>query len=514
MTRASPTINGSDEVRRRRMRRRTIVALVLGAALNTTVSVAVASEGIEALVERLERLEAEAEALREEIRAIARERAHDEAATARTAPPAREGAAAQRAQERARSAGQPFGARLLDPTTDINSKARVLLEARRDGVIDDARLHLHGALTAVADYQRSNRADKFGYLMRHPTARNQAGMTASEVAVHSAELTATGTVASWLTGYARAVFNPMQSFGAGTTASVDRNRVEVHEAYALFGNLRGSRWYATLGKRAVPFGLTDTLSPFTASSVWHAFGVLGNAATAGYAGERMAFAASAIQGGAQPRGANAPVRGTAVPSRVNNFALDARYRFTLGGESEAVLGASYLHGSAYCQDFPVEHFGACAERNPAHAVYARLQWGAFTLKGEHARTHEVWPGTFNPAIPQFPASRVDAFDIGARYEMEFARGPLALSGHFSRFTVGPSGAPWERQDQLVLGAAWRAHPNATLFAEYVHVRGYVPLNFISGGNLRDAQGRIDTRRTHSEREARTDALVVGTRLTF
>ena len=36
-----------------------------------------------------------------------------------------------------------------------------------------------------------------------------------------------------------------------------------------------------------------------------------------------------IQGGAQFRAANTPVEGTAVPSRLNNFAVDAHYGFEL-----------------------------------------------------------------------------------------------------------------------------------------------------------------------------------------
>ncbi|WP_226662843.1 hypothetical protein [Alteriqipengyuania lutimaris] len=58
--------------------------------------------------------------------------------------------------------------------------------------------------------------------------------------------------------------------------------------------------------------------------------------------------------------------GTSVPSRANNFAVDARYTIDLGGEGNALMaGASYQRGTAYCQDYPVTHFNPCQDNNPA-----------------------------------------------------------------------------------------------------------------------------------------------------
>ena len=191
-----------------------------------------------------------------------------------------------------------------------------------------------------------------------------------------------------------------------------------------------------------------------------------------------------IQGGAQFRAANTPVEGTGVPSKVNNFAVDAHYGFELGSAGTLLLGGSYLRGTAYCQDFPVVHFEPCQDNNPALDVYGKLVHGDFTFKGEFARTTDEWPGTFNPDIPQFAASKVTSFDIGARYRYDSGAGPVDLSAEFSRFVAGPHGAPWEHQDQFVLGAAWFVRPSAKLFAEYIRANGFAPLNFISGGSVR------------------------------
>lgn len=61
---------------------------------------------------------------------------------------------------------------MLDPTVDINRKQLRLLEKRQEGVIEDDSVTLGAAFTGIADYQRSDTAGKFGYLMRHPTSNN------------------------------------------------------------------------------------------------------------------------------------------------------------------------------------------------------------------------------------------------------------------------------------------------------------------------------------------------------
>ena len=85
---------------------------------------------------------------------------------------------------------------------------------------------------------------------------------------------------------------------------------------------------------------------------------------------------------------------------------------------------------------------------------------------------------------------------------------------FGYFITGPDGAPWEHQDQLVLGAAWFVRPSAKLFTEYIRTEGYAPFNFISGGSVRDDRGAIIPDRTHSDRTAHSDVFMVGVNLAF
>ncbi len=471
------------------------------------------AQTLQILIERLDRLERENRELRKEVEAIKAMRARQLRASPAAAVPATAPSSGKARADLVRTNAQ-FAYEILDPLDRINRKERLLLDRKRHGTLAPDGVYLQGAITALVNYQSSNRADKFGYLMRHPTATNQVGKTVSEAAIHSVQFGVTATLGNWVAGHAQALFEPEQSFGEGTNTSIDRNQLQIRQAWVLFGDLDRLPLYASLGKMAVPFGLTDTVSPFTASIVWHAFGGLANGVRVGYSQDGLNLALMGIQGGAQFRAANTPVKGTAVPGLLNNFAVDANYKLRLSREASLFLGASYQLGSAYCQDYPVQHFEPCRDNNPAYAIYGKLSWGAFTLKGEFAKTTDVWPGTFNPHIPQFAASKVTAFDIGTKYRFGTGAGPLDVSVEFSRFVAGPSGAPWERQDQTVFGAAWFVKPSVKLFAEYIAISGYAPLNFISGGSIRDAMGNVDNTRTHSNRAARSAVFSVGTNVAF
>ena len=50
-----------------------------------------------------------------------------------------------------------YGYEILDPTSDINRKQRLILERRQDGTLAPNSVNLQGAVTAVANYQMSNR---------------------------------------------------------------------------------------------------------------------------------------------------------------------------------------------------------------------------------------------------------------------------------------------------------------------------------------------------------------------
>lgn len=488
------------------------LSFTLGALLTLVLSFVpgvVDAQSLEDLIERIDRLEEENRQLRNDIEALKAKQAIEHTENAPSAVTAPE-------SESARFLGvdPEFGFTILDPTTAFNRKQRLILNRRKDGTLDRDNMYVHGAVTAVANYQTSNRADKFGYLMRHPTASNQVGKEVSEAAIHSVQLGFTATLSDWITAHAAMLFDPEQSFGKGTNTDLERNQIQVREAYVLLGNLDRSPFFTSLGKMTVPFGLTDTVNPFTASTVWHAFGGLANGLTVGYTSKEVNLTAMAIQGGSQFRATNTPVKGTNVPSRLNNFALDANRTFRLGQHETLLVGGSYLHGSAYCQDFPVMHFMPCRDNNPAFDIYGKLEVGDFTFKSEFARTTDEWPGTFNPGIPEFAASDVTAFDIGMKYRINHDLGPVDLSAEFSRFEAGPKGAPWERQNQVVLGAAWFPQPSVKLFTEFIRVDGFAPLNFISGGSVKDENDQVIPNRTISDSTARSNIFLLGVNAAF
>ena len=154
-----------------------VSSVVLATALWLTAGAAHADSLeslIESLIERLDRLEQENRQLRNEIDAL---KAARQEIAPRAAAPTSESTAAQFVH-----VDSDYGYEILDPTTNINRKQRLILERRKDGTLAPDRLHVQGAITAIANYQSSNRDDKFGYLMRHPTAANQVGDTVSSPA--------------------------------------------------------------------------------------------------------------------------------------------------------------------------------------------------------------------------------------------------------------------------------------------------------------------------------------------
>jgi len=402
----------------------------------------------------------------------------------------------------------PYSSIMLNEnTTNINQKQLFLLHQRQAGCLDDNSLYIGARLLTIADYQDSTEGGKFGWQMRHPTPNNQIGKEVTEAVVHSAQIGFTGNILPWFTTFAELLYDPQQGFGEGTVTALERNEVQLRKAYAIIGDLASFPVYLTIGKFQTPFGLMDTVDPFSSSTVWHAFSGLAYGAKLAIFWRGLNASVEMAQGGAQFRAMQTSVGDTAVPSRLNNIVLDANYQTPIAQSINFLAGVSYLKGSNYCQDFPILHFEACDNNNPAYDAYARINWNRFTVQGEVAQTGHVWPGTHNPQPPldQYEASKVTAFDVGAKYTAPICYRDYDFSLSFSEFFAGPDGAPWHRQSQLVAGfATW--FKTVKLFSEYVRVNGYAPLNFISG-SLPDEPFPAGT--THSQANVVNNIVVIG-----
>ena len=408
-----------------------------------------------------------------------------------------------------------FSYKMLEPNEDLR-KVNVFIEERKSGNFENGSFIIGSSLIALGDYQKSNTDSKFGYLMRHPTSSNQIGTEVSEAVVHSFQLSLSGSVNNWLAAYAEMLYNPEQSFGSGLITSLERNQIQLRKGFLLFGDLNKCPLYGAIGKMDAPFGQTGTVSPFTNSTMWHAFGGLGYGAQLGFKKWNVHATLMAVQGGAQFRALNTPVGdSTNVPSQINNFTADLNYTLFFNDNVTLMAGGSYMHGSAYCHEFPVFHFDPCNENNPAWTVYGKLIANEkLTIKGGFAKTFNVWPGTHNPTPPLdvFEASLVSSFDAGAKYI--FRDTPTtqhSVSGEFSDFTAGPDGAPWERQNQIVLGYSVMFNKSSKLFVELFRTDGYVPLNWISGSA---DFAPFPPGETHSVRDAISHGVVVGGQITF
>lgn len=408
-----------------------------------------------------------------------------------------------------------FAYKMLDQNQDLR-KVNILLQEKSNGNLRNNSLIIGTSLITIADYQRSNTDSKFAYLMRHPTSNNQIGKVVTEAVIHSFQLSVTATINSWLSTHAEILYNPEQSFGTGTITDLARNQLQLRKGFVVIGNLETFPLYGAIGKMDAPFGQMGSVSPFTNSTMWHAFGGLGYGAQIGFKTGGLHAKLMAVQGGSQFRAMHTPVgAGTRVPSKVNNYVADLNYTFNVSEDADLLIGGSYLKGSAYCQAFPVEHFNPCEDNNPAYTYYGKLNVNnRLTIKGGFAKTTEVWKGTFNPTPPLnvFEASKVSSLDIGAKYDLnESDKVKYTISGEFSDFRAGPDGAPWERQNQIILGFAGLINNSSKLFVEIFNTQGYAPLNFISGSaNFQP----FPPGETHSVRDASSTGIVVGAQISF
>lgn len=408
-----------------------------------------------------------------------------------------------------------FSYKMLEPMQDLR-KVRILVDERADGALDDRSVVIGTSLIALTDFQQSNTDSKFGYLMRHPTGGNQVGTTVSEAVIHSAQLSFTGAVNSWLTAHSELLYNPEQSFGAGTITTLERNQLQLRKGFVVLGDLNKAPVYAAVGKMDAPFGQTGSVNPFTNSTMWHAFGGLAYGAQVSYKKKYVQATIMAAQGGAQFRAMNTPVGdSTNVPSALNNQVIDLNFTIPMGDSSKIVIGGSYLHGSAYCQEFPVTHFEPCGENNPAFTFYGNISIkDRLFLKSGFASTLNVWPGTHNPTPPLdiYEASKVTSFDAGAQYKFNSnGKVAYACSFEFSNFVAGPEGAPWERQNQFILGFSGMINNSSKLFVEVFRTEGYAPLNFISGS---EDFNPFPPGTTHSQADARSHGIVIGAQISL
>ncbi len=402
-----------------------------------------------------------------------------------------------------------FSYKMMEQNQDLR-KTTILLEERKRGELRNRSLIIGTSLISIFDYQKSNTENKFGYLMRHPTADNQLGKEVSEMVIHSFQLSTTMAVNDWITAYADILYCPQQSFGAGTITALGRNQLQLRKGFVVLGDLRSFPLYVSLGKMDVNFGGTGSVSPFTNSTMWHTFGGLGYGGEFGFNKWGLRASFTAVQGGASFRALQTFTGdSSAVPSVLNNFTADINYTLKLGGNSRFNIGGSYMHGTSYSHSFPITHFAPTKMNNPAYAVYARLEvMNRITVKGGYAITAKEWPGTFNPAPPLniYAASKVSSTDVGAKFDFNPEDATIfSLSAEWSQFRAGPEGSPWERQNQFIAGFNALVNRSTRLFVEYFNTAGYSPLNFISGGNLPPGQ-------THSVRGASSNGIIIGAQI--
>ncbi|MCA9227157.1 MAG: hypothetical protein KDA47_16155, partial [Planctomycetales bacterium] len=328
-----------------------------------------------------------------------------------------------------------------------------------------ARLSLLAAAT--------NTDSKFSYLGRFPP--DFRGRSATDARIVQANAGLAAHVNPWINLYGELLFSDVFTF-----PDFKQGSLQTRQAYATFGDLNQSSWYAFIGKKNVPFGDMSTLSPFSQSVVWHYFGALHEGLGVGYSGEHMHVVAMGINGGRGIRVADSESRG-----QLNNFAVNAT--FLGGGEHVAWrLGGGFLRGTIYDATI-AEHTNpnAFGPYNSAWDVNAQLNIGRLIVAGEFVSTVDDWPAT---------EALVSAYRAETAFDGYFFSRPTRYSVSWSEGIQGPSGSEFEFNQQLVLGMGIDMGPHALLSFEYVRSSGFAPLLDIT---------------TVSDRGVVQDSLVMG-----
>ncbi|MCA9205108.1 MAG: hypothetical protein KDA59_18780, partial [Planctomycetales bacterium] len=301
------------------------------------------------------------------------------------------------------------------------------------------------------------------------------GRSATDARIVQANAGLAAHVNPWINLYGELLFSDVFTF-----PDFKQGSLQTRQAYATFGDLNQSSWYAFIGKKNVPFGDMSTLSPFSQSVVWHYFGALHEGLGVGYSGEHMHVVAMGINGGRGIRVADSESRG-----QLNNFAVNAT--FLGGGEHVAWrLGGGFLRGTIYDATI-AEHTNpnAFGPYNSAWDVNAQLNIGRLIVAGEFVSTVDDWPAT---------EALVSAYRAETAFDGYFFSRPTRYSVSWSEGIQGPSGSEFEFNQQLVLGMGIDMGPHALLSFEYVRSSGFAPLLDIT---------------TVSDRGVVQDSLVMG-----
>jgi hypothetical protein len=352
---------------------------------------------------------------------------------------------------------------LLENALDWHGRPTVLVGAQ-------ARL---SALAAV-----TNAKDKFSYLGRFPP--DFEGYSATDARLLQANAGMAAHLHPWIHLYGELLFSDVFTF-----PTFEQGSLQVRQAYAVFGDLERSPWYAFIGKKNVSFGDMGTLSPFSQSVVWHYFGALHEGLGIGYSGDGLQVTVTGLNGGRGIRVADSKSRG-----QLNNVAANV----TLYGESGGVgwrLGGGFLLGTIYDVGI-AEHTNAdvFGPYNSAWDINGQLTVGKLTLAAELVSTVDDWPTTGHPVVAYRTEAAIDSccWSLPARYSLSWSEG-----------IQGPSGSQFEFNQQLVVGMGLRIGPHAQASIEYVRSMGFAPLINIT---------RV------SDRGAAQDTLVLGMTVVF
>jgi len=325
----------------------------------------------------------------------------------------------------------------------------------------------------------TNTEGKFPYLGRFPP--DFTGNSVTDARILQANAALAVHASSWINLYGELLFSDVFAF-----PDFKQGSLQTRQAYAVFGNLDETPWYAYIGKKNLSFGDMGTLSPFTQAVPWHYFAGLHEGVGVGYAGERLQLALQGVNGGRGIRVADSEEKG-----KINNLAANALYTVDLAADARIQLGGGFLLSTIYDSSV-AEHIdpSISGDRNSAWDVNALAKLGRFTFAGEYVATVDDWPVVGHP---------VRAYRAEAAYDVTLGERPGRFSVSWSEGIQGDRGTEFEFNQQLVLGLGIELNSFAMCSLEYVRSMGFAPLIDIT---------------TVSDRNVVQDSAILGMTIVF
>ncbi|MEE9272317.1 MAG: hypothetical protein V3U57_03495 [Robiginitomaculum sp.] len=395
--------------------------------------------------------------------------------------------------------------KMLDWQENTTGKTLTLLANRANGTLAPNSLTIGGGIKGGLMWQTTSNAGLFPILSRFPDFTARTETSSGIFAINNAALAFTGSFGDWTSFYLQPEYSETEYPG--------QSDFQLRKAFVVFGNLEKMPFYAAFGRKTIDFGNFDGYNAFTQTEAQHYFHAVSDQPVLelGYYNNGLKLTATAFSGGRQLRVAYA---GAENKNKIANFAASIEKEFLLGNGSAFTVGTSYIHDTAYRNNFTAHTFQLIQNltpptnlikyRNGAVDAFAEYNSPFFDAMFEYTTTLKPWAA----AIPQTAAGFVapgylidpagspnDIDNINFKQNLEVfvaqarikpmlpngRRMAIAAVGSWGKIGddfvgvgIGRQPTTWKNNQQHSLSVEYPVNDYLDLGVEYVYNKGFIP----------------------------------------